>query len=145
MSVGALINAQLPALIGKQVVAAGNNVSVQHGQSTSIRFDLEEAASEVSIKIKDASGNPVHSLNLGPRSGGTNEFQWDGLDENGNLVPEGTYEIEVYAKNETGTIRSTARLVGIVEGLDFSRGYAELVIGDARIVPSDISEVRDPE
>ena len=40
MSVGAVVNAQLPALIGKEITAAGDLATVMDGQSTTLGLSL---------------------------------------------------------------------------------------------------------
>lgn len=145
MSMGALVNAQLPALIGKEIVAIGDQINVVHGQDTPIRFELEEDATEVTIQIMDSDGNAVHTATLDARQSGPNQFDWDGRDVNGNLLPEGSYTVEVHAKDGDRTISAKTNLTGKVDGLDFSRGYAELMVGDIRVQPADIVEVREED
>lgn len=145
MSMGALVNAQLPSLIGKDIVAVGDSISVSHGDETPIRFEVEDQATEVTIQIMDSEGNVVRTINMGSQNAGPHEYGWDGLDDNGNFVPEGTYKFEVHAKNDDGSVSTRTNLSGKVDGLDFSRGYAELMVGDVRVQPADIMEVREAE
>ena len=145
MSVGAVVNAQLPALIGKEITAAGDLATVMDGQSTTLGFALEEAATDVTLRGTDQSGKEVRTINLGGYSAGQHEHQWDGLDNEGNRVPEGIYQIEVSALHGEDVVESSTRLTGVVDGLDFSRGYPELMVGDLRLRPADIIEVRNEE
>lgn len=145
MSVGALVNAQLPSLIGKEIVALGDTVTVHQGQSTPIRFELQDDATDVTVQVLDGDGNVVRTMNLGPQTSGQQVVDWDGLDDNGNAVPEGGYKIEVHAKNDQGSVSTKTNLSGRVDGLDFSKGYAELMVGEVRVRPADIVEVHDAD
>jgi len=143
MSVGAVVNAQLPSLIGKEITAAGDLATVVDGQSTTLGFALEEAATDVTLRVMDQSGKEVRTITLGSRPAGQHDYQWDGLDREGKRVPEGIYQIEVSALNGQDVVESGTRLTGLVDGLDFSRGYPELMVGDLRLRPADIIEVRN--
>jgi flagellar hook assembly protein FlgD len=57
---------------------------------TEIRFELA-AASEVSIRIFDASGQLVRVLESGRRSAGVHAVRWNGLRETGEPVSSGVY------------------------------------------------------
>ena len=145
MSMAALVNAQLPSLIGKDIVATGDTVEVTHGDPTSLRYGLDGDATEVSLVVLDSDGEAVRTVTLGGMEAGQHEYEWDGRNDDGSVVPEGTYRIEVHAKKGEETVGTTTRLSGRVTGLDFSSGYAELMVGGVRVLPADIIEVRSEE
>ncbi len=142
MSMGALVNAQLPSLIGKDIIATGDAVEVVHGEPTSLRYGLEGDATEVNLVVVNSDGQAVRTVTLSDKEAGQHEFEWDGRNDNGAVVPEGTYKIEVHAKKGEETVGTNTRLSGRVTGLDFSSGYAELMVGGTRVLPADIIEVR---
>lgn len=143
MSVGAVVNAQLPSLIGKEITAMGDRATVLEGESTTLGFALEEPATAVTLRVTNESGKEVAAITLGAHEAGQHDHQWDGLDNEGKRVPPGTYRIEVNALNGEDAVESSTRLTGLVDGLDFSRGYAELMVGGLRLRPADIIEVRN--
>ena len=146
LSMGALVNAQLPSLIGKDVIASGDTVEVVHGEPTSLRYGVEGEASEVTLQVLDTDGNAVRTVTLGAHDEGQHDYEWDGLDDDGAVVPEGSYRLEVHAKKDDATVGTNTRIHGRVTGLDFRSGYAELMVGaHTRVLPADIIEVRAEE
>lgn len=67
------------------------------GAETALRFHLSEAA-EVRLGIYAASGERVRALQAGLAPRGPQSFAWDGRDDRGRLVANGTY----FARLEVG-------------------------------------------
>jgi len=71
---------------------------------TSFHFQSEENIVEMKIEIYGITGQQITTLTNNSVSG--REFQplivWDGLDDNGNMVPCGVYLYNIYITNELG-------------------------------------------
>ena len=103
-------------LIGRSVTAAGLPATLSGGQPVSGTVSLPNGASSVQLDIFDAAGKPVRSLVAGTQQPGTPAFTWDGLDNNGNALPDGAYSVvatatvagakSTAAVNMTGTVQS---------------------------------------
>ena len=77
--------------------------AVLSGGSADVIFALAGDASTVTIEITDGAGKAVRTLTL--LSGGiegTNTVSWDGLDDDGDPLPDGTYEFIVNATDPAG-------------------------------------------
>jgi hypothetical protein len=77
-----------------------------------IGFDLSEPA-EVSFSIIDADGNEVREL-VDDRllEGDTHQrFAWDGRDDDGDVVPDGTYRMRVVRRKEGRRLDSFKKIV----------------------------------
>jgi len=123
-----LNNAQAAQLLGKEVDLADNRLRVEGESITKGGYDLPESA-EVEIKIYDKSGNVVRTLDPGKQEAGSYEIQWDGLDDSGEAVPEGTYTFEVSALNEAETfIDITSKVSGTVYGFRLEDGVPYLIL-----------------
>jgi flagellar hook-associated protein 3 len=80
-----------------------NEVTVSDGSSSDILFDLAEDASDVTIEITNSAGKVVRTLDVsGGGTEGTNTVAWDGLDDNGDPLPDSQYDFSVSASNSTG-------------------------------------------
>jgi flagellar hook-associated protein 3 len=79
-----------------------DTVSISGKTASDIIFGLAGSASSVSVKITDASGNIVRTLT--PSSGveRTNAITWDGCDDGGNLLSDGSYNFTVTASDSSG-------------------------------------------
>ena len=87
---GALLMAQaagnqtaMANLIGKDIKINSSELDHQSGDAENMSILLEGPAKEVTVTIKDASGNAVRTLHLGTQGKGSFDVEWDGLDENG--------------------------------------------------------------
>jgi len=60
---------------------------------------------EISLDIADASGKVVkHAVGAGVFGQAYHEFAWDGRDDSGRIVPDGTYHVQLTLKDENRTI-----------------------------------------
>jgi hypothetical protein len=78
---------------------------------TRVGFDLSEPAT-VNFSILDAEGNHVRTLvDDKPLAGDTkHRFRWDGRDDDGEIVPDGTYRMRVVRRDEGRVIDSYKKL-----------------------------------
>jgi N,N-dimethylformamidase beta subunit-like, C-terminal/FlgD Ig-like domain len=79
--------------------------------STEIGFDLSEPAS-VSFMVVDSEGTEVRRIVSGRRLTGDakHRFAWDGRDDDGNVVADGTYRMRVVRRDESRVIDSVKEI-----------------------------------
>ena len=142
-------NAQAVNFIGKTVKATGDSISVKDGMSNQIQFDLARDAETVNIHIYDSSDNLVKTINCDSLSDGEQSIAWDGTNDDGETVSDGTYTFEVSAADAGGeTIEASTYMTVVVTGVTFKEGNAYLLAGDIEISMNDVIEVtegNDPE
>jgi flagellar basal-body rod modification protein FlgD len=130
------------SLIGKQVEAAGSQVNLQSGSSTAINFKLDQAASLVSVSVKDANGATVKTLAVGATAAGEGSIPWDGTDASGNQLAPGAYTFSVSAQDANGkAVTSTPLIKGKVDGVDMSGADPVLSIGNVKLNLTDVTSV----
>ena len=78
-------------LIGKSVQVEGNQVSVTEGESVTAYVDSNNQAGTAEVQITNAAGIVVGTKQVILANSGLNSFTWNGLDEQGEQLPEGTY------------------------------------------------------
>ena len=66
------------SFIGKEVLAAGSQVALTAGSSSTLNFRLSEPVSSLNIDIRDAAGNLVRTLTTGQTAAGDGSIAWDG-------------------------------------------------------------------
>jgi hypothetical protein len=60
---------------------------------------------DISLDIADENGKVVkHAVGSGVFGEGYHQFAWDGRDDSGRIVPDGTYSVELTLKDEDRTI-----------------------------------------
>jgi flagellar basal-body rod modification protein FlgD len=94
---------QASALIGKSVFAPGTSVTVASGTATSTGVQLSGSSSDVQAVFKNSSGTIVRTIDLGAQSAGVVAVNWNGADNSGNVVPDGTYTMSVTAAPASST------------------------------------------
>jgi len=138
-------NAQLAGFIGQSVVAKGDSLTIAEGATPPVGIQLEGAAETVDVTITDSTGKVVSTFEAGPLGAGHHDVAWSGKDANGVPLPAGEYTVQVTAKDADGTaVAASPLLSGVVTGVTFENGYAELVVGDHHIAPADILSVGAP-
>jgi len=146
-------NAQSLAFIGKNIVAAGNEVELKEGSSDELSFKLAEDATSVSINISDSTGSIVKTLKIGAMEAGEQSIKWDGTDDQKNELDDGTYTFEVFATDGNGDAvnvetYTTSRITGILfrDGITYLlAGEKEIPIGNVvRIIEDETEDEEDP-
>jgi len=127
--------------LGKTVTVSGGEGSLSNGQAQ-WTYNLATAATSTTLSITDAHGNVVYS-GSGPTAAGNNAVTWNGVDNAGNQLPDGTYTLAVKATAGGQTVTSSVTSVGTVSEIDMSNGTPQLLIGSMEVPLSSISSVKN--
>jgi flagellar basal-body rod modification protein FlgD len=138
-----LNNFNATGLIGKDVKAYGNNISLKGGGTAELGYSLQAGASNVEVNIYDERGGVVKTIVEGSRPAGANTLQWDGRDATGNPLPAGKYTFTVAAKAQDGSsVGADTIQTGKVDGVVYEGGTPYLMIGNSKIGMSEVLEIR---
>jgi len=136
-------SARLMDLLGRQVSVSGEiPLHVTSGVSEPLSVRIPSDASSLSVEILDASGKVVRKIDLGSRSSGVHAVGWDGCDDRGQALPDGSYTYRVKALDVKGAPISVEALVVVrIDALKVVGG--EIVpLSQGRIIDlEDIQEV----
>ena len=133
-------NSNAVGYIGKTITASGVRSELVNSKAQ-WSFSIADAA-DVTVNIKDASGNTVYTkqAKMQPGSGA---FTWDGTDSQGNTKPPGTYSISMQAVDAEGkSINVSTETTGAVTGVDFTGTEPVLLVGTTRLNLSGVTSVR---
>ncbi|MDD5299478.1 MAG: flagellar hook assembly protein FlgD [Gallionella sp.] len=103
---------QAASMIGHGVLVPGNGLDLANGSAFG-GFELTQSADRLNISITDKAGALIRNIQLGAQPAGMGHWQWDGLDNSGAKVADGSYTFAVNA-DQTGTGTKTD-----VSGLQF--------------------------
>jgi flagellar basal-body rod modification protein FlgD len=135
-------NSQAVGFIGKTISALGNSTRVADGVADQIHFELEHNANDVLVHIYDSGGNLLKTIDSGALNAGEHSVEWDGTDNEGNQVPDGTYTFEVVATNTEGNpINAKTYITVLVSGVSFKDGTTYLLAGDQEIAIGSVFKV----
>ena len=106
------------SLLGKQVVTAGNQLSLKQGESAALNYNLSANAAKVAIDITNSKGETLRRLEFLNQSAGDLRAAWDGKNSLGAAAPAGSYYFEINAVDATGKrVAASGRVQGIVSGV----------------------------
>ncbi len=113
---------QAASLIGHQVLADGSQLALSGGQAVG-GVDLAAGADSLTVKVLDSSGQPVRTINLGPQtSAGQIGFTWDGTNDKGQAVADGTYTFSVAAASQGASVKATPLALASVSSVSLNGG-----------------------
>jgi flagellar basal-body rod modification protein FlgD len=127
---------QATSLIGTAVLVPGDQIVMASGASNAA-VELSQAADKVTVTISDAKGNVVRTMQLGAQDAGIVDFVWDGTDDSGTTLTDGTYTYTASAVLGTTTSTPTTLTYGIVNSVSLASGVAELNVGNLGDVALD--------
>jgi flagellar basal-body rod modification protein FlgD len=135
-----LFQAQSASLVGKTVEVSGSNFNLNSG-SASMNLNLG-AAANVTLAVKNASGQVVALLPQGNLGSGSNPLTWNGRDANGNQLPDGSYQVVVSATGTNGAqVAYTSSLSAKVTSVSFLNGGISLSAGGSTYALSDVLKI----
>ncbi|WP_315710340.1 flagellar hook assembly protein FlgD [Brenneria uluponensis] len=134
---------QASTLIGHGVLIEGNSIVVGEDSSTTpFGIELDNAATDVTVTIKDSSGNTVRTVDLGSQSAGVQTYSWDGTDDSGTAVSEGTYTYSVNAASSGSSVVATPLQYALVYGVNTDSDDSVLNLGLAGTASlSDVKQI----
>ena len=139
-------NAQFVDYIGKTVKASGNTVSLAEGESPVLSFDLASPAKSVAVTIIDAAGARVRTLAPEETGAGERSVEWNGKDDKGRRVPDGTYRFEVAAVDERGgAVEAAPFMLNRITGVTFQDDAAVLLARNQTIPLARVIRVSESE
>lgn len=113
--------------LGRDAIIEANETYLTGGEAN-WAYNMPEAATEMTIQVRDMSGRVMYETTTANRGAGEHLFTWDGIKTNGDEAAEGVYRITVTAKNAEGeTVTPSIAVRERIMGVDFS-GAVPVVI-----------------
>jgi flagellar basal-body rod modification protein FlgD len=115
-------------LVGKPVAVTSSEITLQNSAGA-LTFQ-GTGGQQVGIAVVDSSGNPIVDATV-TASTGTNTWNWNGLDSNGNQVPDGAYRVavETTASNGGAPVAIPFDVVGTATGVSSNGTTSQLALG----------------
>ncbi|MGD0189499.1 MAG: flagellar hook assembly protein FlgD [Rhizomicrobium sp.] len=126
--------------LGKDVTITNGNAALTNGTAT-WNYTLGADSSSTQLSVTNSAGQVVYT-GSGSTSSGSNTFEWNGQDNNGNQLPDGTYTLAVAATGSDGTaIQTSVSSTGVVSEVAFQNGVPVLMIGSMAVPLSQVSSI----
>lgn len=130
-------------IVGRNVLVPVNTGNLEVGGSINGVVGISEPASDVTVRISDASGALIREIQLGTQSKGEVNFSWDGLDESGEAVAPGQYKVEASAKVDGETVSPYTLLEARVNSVSIGGVGQGLTVNLAGLGPVSFDSVAE--
>jgi flagellar basal-body rod modification protein FlgD len=128
-------------LIGKEIEATGNKLSLGEEGTATGGLTIGSAANCAAV-ISNANGTVIKTIDLGSLEAGDHTFEWDGTNQAGTAMAQGSYTFKIVAETASGqSVSATTNITGIVSKVDLSTSDPTLYIGSLPVLLSQVSNV----
>jgi flagellar basal-body rod modification protein FlgD len=109
-------------LIGGKVAVPDGPAELVGGAPVKGVVNLPTGADGVQFKVYDAKGILVRTQILGSQTAGDMTWTWNGMDDAGNALPNGSYRFSASAASQgkvtTPSVSTMARVIGVSQEAD---------------------------
>jgi flagellar basal-body rod modification protein FlgD len=135
---------QASSLVGRSVIVQTGEALVDPASEKPFNGTVvvKDANSSPTIKITDADGVVVRTLEMGAQKAGNVDFTWDGKNDDGELMPKGNYTFTASTKTDTGTTALTTYLPATVNSVTLSKTGGEVMLNLAGLGSIGMSKVQ---
>ena len=128
--------------LGTTIEAAGNRISLADS-AASFSYTVPSDAATTSIVIVNEN-NDVAFVGQASITAGTHVFEWDGLDADGNLQPDGIYKVTVAGFDRDDNLLSIPTIIsGRVTKVDTVDDGIRLTINGISVAIEDVRSVAE--
>jgi len=132
------------SLIGKEVRAVSAEAMLSKGKASWV-YDLDAEAASVKLEVLDSKGRVVLAKMAQDNKAGDHAFVWDGKDNFGAKLPEGTYSLRVTASDSAGvTIASNTFVQGLVTGVEQADGRTYITVNGGKVEWDRVTSISQP-
>lgn len=140
-------NAQMLETIGKEVIGVSDQVQLTDGEISNAHYELPEAG-DVTVSIYDADDHLVRTMEMGTQEAGNYPVQWDGTNDAGDTLENGSYRVEVQVVGAEGNeLAADLTVDGTVYAFRVEDGMPYLILDGpdgVRLPIGAVQEIHNP-
>ncbi|EJM72720.1 flagellar hook capping protein [Pseudomonas sp. GM49] len=133
---------QASSLVGRSVIAPGDKAVVDTTKSLSGTVVVPTSVASATLKITDATGKTVRTIDLGSQKAGNASFIWDGKNDAGETVPAGTFAFGATTSIDGKSVALITNLPATVNSVTISQTGGELMLNLAGLGSVALSKVQ---
>ncbi|MFH0925100.1 MAG: flagellar hook assembly protein FlgD [bacterium] len=133
------------SFIGKEGKFNSDHIEIINGGISEVNYNLPQQAN-VLVDIYDKGNNLVRTLKPGIQKTGENTVCWDGNNQKGRQLEDGSYRYKITAVSEKNQeLKVDSGVTGRITGVRFEDGQVLLKVGNQEVPFSDIQELNELE
>lgn len=137
--IAALNSSSMANLLGTEVTAASDRFTYDGEGSQDLHYSADNAASGVTVRVMDDSGNVVDTIEIGRIEAGEGQVTWDGRGIDGDRLPQGEYRFVVSGVDSDGNeVAIEERLIGTIDEMDYTTGTPRPSVDG---IPVDLADI----
>ncbi len=130
-------------LLDTEVTVPGDTVTLADGTASGLVVDVPSGVLDLEAEIVTAGGAVLRTLSLGTPPVGELDLPFDGKDDRGATLADGSYQVRVTGRDADGESVSVPTLVRErVTGVDLSEQPPVLLLGTRRVALADVQAIR---
>lgn len=129
-----------------QMASLGSSAITLEDSASSFEIYFPEEATDGTLTIKDSDGTTVKTIDIGDEISGKSgviAFTWDGVDNDGNQLTDGTYSATVSYTDTDNNLKTTQAGTYPVESVRYVDGAPYVKLGSYYYAISDVLEFYD--
>ena len=131
LAMNSVNNTSMTQLLGKEVVALGNQFYHGGEDSVELHYTSSGNAQGSKLTVYNETGTVVYSGAAGALTEGESFIEWDGRSMDGKELPAGNYTFSITAFDGNGdTVDIQELMVGVVDGMSYETGVPTPSIQD---------------
>ena len=131
---------QAAALVGRGVLVPGSTLQLVEGAAVGA-LELAGPADAVTATIQDANGLTQRTLNLGALPAGVNGFAWDGKNDAGAPVADGSFSVSFAAEQGGKKVKADALALGVVSSI--TRGAQGMTVNVGSLGAFTLADIKE--
>jgi flagellar basal-body rod modification protein FlgD len=135
-------SSQAASFVGDTVVVNGTTTQLKNSQAT-WNYSVSSPAT-ATVTVTNSSGQTVYTTS-GTVQPGPQQFTWNGMGNNGQQWPDGSYTIAITATGANGqSVGVSTQIQGVVDSVDLTQNPPVFSIGGQSFTLSQIQGVVNP-
>ena len=127
--------------IGKTADLGSDAISLDEGGTSTFEVYFPSDIQDGTVTITDLDGNGVATIDVGTNPSGVYQFDWDGLDSNGNPAESGIYRVSADYSDPDGNTLQTRLGAYPIESVRFENGNTLVKVGSSYVPLDQVVEV----
>ena len=133
---------QASSLVGRNVIVQTDKAVVDTSKDMKGTVNLTSSSTATSVGIYDKDDKLVRTLDLGTQKAGKVDFTWNGLNDDGEAAPAGTYTFKATASIDGKATAMTTNLPASVTSVTMGSNGSEMTLNLAGLGSVALSKIQ---